>query len=141
LAYYLGRDHRLGLGFGRRRARRAHLPRAAPIYYVSSSQVNYALPPGTALGAATVTITASDGATSSGPANIVGVSPGLFIVGTNLAAANVIRVSGGAQTVENDYTVDSSGNIVPRPIPLNPATDQVYLVLYGTGIGGPRYPL
>ena len=26
--------------------------------------------------------------------------------------------------------------LLPRPIPLNPATDQVYLVLYGTGIRG-----
>jgi uncharacterized protein (TIGR03437 family) len=107
---------------------------SAPIYFVSPAQVNYALPAGVAQGQATVTITASDGTTSSGPANIVAVSPGLFAVGPNLAAANVIRISGGVQTVENDYQVNSSGAIVALPIPLNPSTDQVYLVLYGTGI-------
>lgn len=107
--------------------------RPAQIYYAQTSQVNYAIPAGTALGAATVTITPSNGPAVSAPANIVAVQPGIFSVGPNLAAANVIRVVGSTQTVENDYMVSGS-SIVARPIPLDAPADQVYLVLYASGV-------
>ena len=46
----------------------------------------------------------------------------------------MLRVSGdGTQTPENFYQVDGSGAVVPVPIDLGPATDQVFLILYGTG--------
>jgi uncharacterized protein (TIGR03437 family) len=42
----------------------------------------------------------------------------------------------GSQTVENIYSLNSSGGIVAAPIDLSPASSQVYLVLYGTGLRG-----
>jgi uncharacterized protein (TIGR03437 family) len=51
-----------------------------------------------------------------------------------LVAGSVLRVSGdGAQTPENFLRVDSSGAVVAVPIDLGPPTDQVFLILYGTG--------
>jgi len=48
----------------------------------------------------------------------------------------VLRISGGTATYQNVYSVNASGALVPLPINLSPATDQVYLELYGTGIRG-----
>ncbi|MEO8096779.1 MAG: FG-GAP-like repeat-containing protein [Acidobacteriota bacterium] len=114
----------------------AGVERSAPLYYVSATQVNYVLPVGTGNGLATVTITAADGTVSSGQITVASVGPGLFMFGgTNIAAANVIRVRDGVTTGENVYAI-SGGNLVAAPIDLGPATDTVALVLYGTGIRG-----
>lgn len=102
--------------------------RTAPLYFVSPAQVNYQVPPGTAQGVATATITNADGVRYAASMEIVSVAPGLFSAsgtGQGLAAANVLRVrAGGSQTYEP----------VAQPIDLGPETDQVYLLLYGTGI-------
>ncbi|MGH9671681.1 MAG: hypothetical protein ACRD44_00740 [Bryobacteraceae bacterium] len=66
-------------------------------------------------------------------------APGLFVVDAEgLAAAQVLRVrAGGEQTVEQVVQFDSARNrFVAVPIDLGPETDQVYLLLYGTGIRG-----
>jgi uncharacterized protein (TIGR03437 family) len=110
----------------------------APLSYVSPTQVNYMVPGGAALGPATVTVSAGGAAVASGSVTIAAIGPGLFLYGgTNLVAANVLRVhADNSQTVENDYTVTSSGALVAAPIDLSPATDQVFLVLYATGVRG-----
>jgi uncharacterized protein (TIGR03437 family) len=109
------------------------ITRGARIFFVSSSQVNYVLPPGTAIGPATVRITAGDGKSTTGTVEIVGVSPGVIALNsTGLAAVVVVRVRNGQQIVEQVYQV--SGNaVVPAPIDLGPQGDQVYLLLFGTG--------
>ena len=64
--------------------------------------------------------------------NIVATYPGIFKIGAdNLAAAYVQRVRGSVQTVENIYQVNG-GQISPLPLTLG--SDQVYLILYGSGI-------
>jgi len=110
----------------------------APLNYVSPTQLNYLVPGGTALGPATVTVSVGGATVASGSVTIAAIGPGLFLYpGTNLVAANVVRVNAdNSQTPENDYTVTSSGGLVPAPIDLGPATDQVYLVLYATGLRG-----
>jgi uncharacterized protein (TIGR03437 family) len=110
----------------------------AGLSYVSPTQVNYIVPHTTALGQATVTITAANGVTSSASVSIGAIGPGIFLFGgTNLVAANVLRVHADlTQTVQNVYALNSSGAIIPAPINLSPATDQVYLVLYATGLRG-----
>jgi uncharacterized protein (TIGR03437 family) len=106
----------------------ASVVRSAPLYFVSPAQVNYQMPPGTALGLATVTITNAGGVTYAASLEMVSVAPGLFSAsgtGQGLAAANVLRVEAdGSQTYEP----------ATQPIDLGPETDQVYLLLYGTGI-------
>lgn len=112
----------------------ASLP--APLFYVSPGQVNYQMPSATASGTATVTVRTGDGQRISANVQIARVAPGLFsFAGTNLAAAGILRVTPAGQIVESDYQIDpATKNIIPLPVDLGPDTDQVYLVLYGTGI-------
>ncbi len=113
--------------------------RLAPLFFVSSGQINYLLPAGTATGAATITVTSGDGSVSRGTAQIAAVAPGLFSAnasGSGVAAAVVLRRNAAGQdTFEPVARLDGSA-FVPVPIDLGPATDQVFLILYGTGIRG-----
>lgn len=111
----------------------------ASLFFVSPTQVNYQVPEGTALGLATVTITAGNGAVSTGTILVEKVAPGLFSAdasGTGLAAADLLRVKAdGTQSYERVARFDPAQNkIVAVPIDLGPETDQVFLILYGTGI-------
>jgi uncharacterized protein (TIGR03437 family) len=77
-------------------------------------------------------------AAASGSVTIAAIGPGLFQYGgTNLVAGDVLRVhADNSQSVENNYAVTSSGGLVAAPIDLGPATDQVYLELFATGLRG-----
>jgi uncharacterized protein (TIGR03437 family) len=117
---------------------RLGMERAAPLFFVSPTQVNYLIPAGTATGAAFASITRSDGVSSLSPLAIAAVAPGIFSVdatGRGLAAATVLRVSAnGQQTFESVARFDTTQNkFVAVPIDLGPATDRVFLLLFGTG--------
>ncbi len=116
----------------------AGVAREAPLFFVSPTQINYLLPTGTASGTATVTITASNGALSGGQIEVTQTAPGLFSANTNgrgVPAAFLIRVTSGNQRTEQIARFDSATNsYVPIPIDLGPAGDEVYLILFGTGI-------
>jgi uncharacterized protein (TIGR03437 family) len=117
----------------------AGVSRLAPLFYVSPGQVNYAVPADTAPGVATVIVKSGDGVQSSAPLGIVSVAPSLFTLnGAGLVAAYALRISGGNQIYENVYQLDSSNAVLARPIDLGPAGDEVYLLLYGTGIRGAK---
>ena len=112
--------------------------RPAGLFFVAPAQVNYQIPPGTAVGAATVTITSGAGAVSSGTVNIANVAPGLFTAnasGQGVAAAVVFRRrADGSESFEPVARFDQAQNrFVPLPIDLGPETDQVFLILYGSG--------
>jgi uncharacterized protein (TIGR03437 family) len=100
--------------------------------YTSASQINFEVPAGIGVGAARVTIGPQTAAVQ-----VATVAPGLFTLnGAGLAAANLVQVSPeNVQTVESIFTTQN-GSVVPAPISLSPATDQFYLILYGTGISG-----
>jgi uncharacterized protein (TIGR03437 family) len=113
--------------------------RLAPLFYVSPGQVNYQIPPGTASGTATITITSGDGTVSTGTAQIVAVAPGLFAAnatGQGVAAAYALRVTAnGTQIIEPISQYDAAqSKFVSKPLDLGPESDQVFLVLFGTGI-------
>ncbi len=113
--------------------------RPALLFFVSPTQVNFLVPPGTAPGSATVTITSGDGSVSGETAQIAAVAPGLFAANANgqgVAAAVVLRAKAdGSQTYEPVTRFDPAQNrFVAAPIDLGPPTDQVFLILYGTGI-------
>jgi uncharacterized protein (TIGR03437 family) len=117
----------------------AGVERVAPLFFVSPLQVNYQVPPGTVNGTATVNVTSADGSAPVCLAQISTVAPGLFTAdasGRGLPAASVLRVSaGGSQIYEPVARFDPATNkFVVVPIDLDPATDQVFLILYGTGI-------
>lgn len=108
--------------------------RSAQISYASPGQINYRVPEATASGLATVTISAN-GSSINGAINILGSYPNLFMLNSEgLAAAYVVRARNGEVTSEDLYQF-SNGVIEPRPIDLGPATDEVYLVLFGSGLG------
>ena len=112
--------------------------RNAPLLFVSSGQVNFILPTGTATGSATVTVTSGAGTQAVGTVQVERVAPGLFTANANgqgVPAALALRVRNNAQTYETVARLDTSTNrFVTNPLDLGPTTDQVYLVLYATGV-------
>lgn len=96
----------------------------AQISYASPNQLNFRMPAGLASGAGTVTITAGS-QTITSKINIQPVYPNLFMANpAALAAGAITRVHNGAIT---------TAGITAAPIALN--GDQVYLTLYGSGLG------
>ena len=113
--------------------------RAAPLFFVSPGQINYLTPPGTKSGLAAVTVNRSGMAVASGVVQINRVAPALFsanATGQGVAAATVLRVrSDGTRSEEAVFECGAtSGSCVSRAIDLGPVGDQVYVLLYGTGI-------
>jgi uncharacterized protein (TIGR03437 family) len=115
--------------------------RLSPLFYVSPTQVNFQIPAGTAVGDATFTITSSDGTISIGTMKIASVVPALFSAdssGQGLAAAWALRVKpDGSLIYEPVAAYDPMiSKFKAVPIDFGPAGDQMFLVLYGTGIRG-----
>ncbi|MEP7273086.1 MAG: DUF5666 domain-containing protein, partial [Acidobacteriota bacterium] len=113
--------------------------RIAPLFFVSAGQVNFQIPPGTALGTAIISITSGSGSVSTETVQVVAVAPSLFTANTDgqgVAAAVVLRVrADNSQTIEAVARFDATqGKMIPVPIDLGLPTDRVFLVLFGTGI-------
>ena len=111
---------------------------AAPLFVVSPGQINFHVLPFFSAGNASVTVTSGDGQVSTGNFLISRVAPGLFSAdtsGTGLAAAVVLRLRGnGSLVYEPVVVLDSSNRYVAVPIDLGPLSDQVFLILFGTGM-------
>jgi len=112
--------------------------RDAALFFVSPTQINYLMPAGTANGVATVTVI-SDGTTvASGIAEIAQVVPALFTAnatGEGLVSGVALRVgANGAPSFEPILSFDqATQKFVATPVDLGAATDQVYLIFFGTG--------
>lgn len=105
--------------------------RAAPIYYVTPTQIAYLIPAGTAPGNATVAI-----GTQRHTITVAETAPGIYSAnqrGTGVASATYLKVNARGQRSEgllfNPTTLEAA------PIPVA-AGDQIYLLLYGTGLRG-----
>lgn len=119
----------------------AGVERNAQLFFVAPAQINYLLPSGLAPGAATVTVTNSGVAVFTEGIKIANVAPGLFSANSNgqgVAAANILRVKAdGSSAYEPVAVFDSAtGKFVSVPIDLGVASDQVFLLAYGSGIRG-----
>jgi uncharacterized protein (TIGR03437 family) len=114
----------------------AGIGRAAPLFYVSPSQINFEIPAGTATGTASVSIQEQSGAPQTASVEIGNVSPGVFELNAmGLGAAWALPVVGGTQQeLQPVYQIASSGAVVPLPISLGASTEEIYLEVYGTGI-------
>jgi uncharacterized protein (TIGR03437 family) len=113
----------------------ANVTHTATLAYASPTQLNYRVPESVATGLATVTI-AAGGVSIPGALNIGSAYPNLFQLGEeNVAAGYLIRVRNGQQSYEPLYAVNSAGAVTALPIDLGSALDQVYLILFGTGLG------
>jgi len=111
----------------------------APLFFASPNQINYLVPAGTASGAALVTVMNGADAVASGTTLITTTSPGLFSAdssGQGFAAAVVLRVRpDNSQVFEPVVRFDSAQNrFVAIPIDLSNASEQVFLILFGTGL-------
>ncbi len=113
--------------------------RLASLFYASPTQINYVMPAGTASGAAFVTVTNGSTTVATGVVEVSSVAPGIFTAnssGHGLAAAQALRVrADGTQSFEPVARFDAGqGGFVAVPIDLGPATEEVFLVLYVTGL-------
>jgi uncharacterized protein (TIGR03437 family) len=113
--------------------------RLCPLFLVSPTQINYLIPAETAAGAATITVINGNTPVAAGMVSITPVAPGLFTAdatGRGLPTAITLRVkSDGSLQYETVARFDAAQNkFVAVPIDLGASTDQLFLVLYGTGL-------
>lgn len=113
--------------------------RLSPLFFISPTQINYQIPPGTAAGAATITVVSGLGLSSTGAIQIVNVAPGLFsanATGKGVAAAVALRIkSDGTRIYEPVAAFSQAQNqFVAVPIDLGAPDDQAFLILFGTGL-------
>jgi uncharacterized protein (TIGR03437 family) len=111
--------------------------RLSPLFFVSPTQINYHVPPGTVAGPATLTVLDGGNTAATGTVQITRVAPGLFTAdgsGRGAPAGDVVRVrSDNSQSLEPVARLEA-GRLVPAPIDLGPSADRLFLNLYGTGI-------
>ncbi|MGH9833549.1 MAG: SBBP repeat-containing protein [Blastocatellia bacterium] len=112
--------------------------RSAPLFFVSPNQINFQIPPGTATGKTTITIANQPNANLSATVWVENTAPGLFAANANgqgVAAAVALRVrQDGSFAFEPVAQPDGQGRFIAVPIDLGAETDQVFLILFGTGI-------
>jgi uncharacterized protein (TIGR03437 family) len=114
--------------------------RPASLHFVAPGQVNFLAPAASKTGAATVKVT-TPGGSASLPLQVEVVAPGLFSAnsdGAGVAAALAQRyTAAGAQPPQLVFQHSTTaGRHIAVPIDLGAASDQVVLLLYGTGIRG-----
>ena len=111
----------------------------APLFFVSSGQVNFVIPSGTVVGSATVVVHAGNGTTSNGTVQVSQAGPAVFSAnsdGQGVPAASLLRVkANNEQIFESPSQFNAAtGRIVTRPIDLGPDGERVFLVLFLSGI-------
>lgn len=111
----------------------------APLFFVSPGQINFQVTPGLLSGPVLVNIGNNESFVSTGAMTIESVAPGLFSAngtGQGLAAAVAFRVrANGTTSFEPILRFDqASGQFVAIPIDLESTTDQVFLILFATGV-------
>jgi len=112
--------------------------RMAPLFFVSPAQINFQVPAATSAGTALLSVLLNGAGAGQGTAAVAPVAPGLFAAnatGQGVASAVALRVRGdGTQSFEAVAQFDAAQSLyVPVPIDLGAETDQVFLVVFGTG--------
>ncbi len=115
--------------------------RAAPLFFVSPSQINFLMPSTAPAGTSIVSVSVDGVSVADSVVTLTAVAPTLFTAnatGKGLAAAVVLRVKAdGTQIFEPLSRFDATQNaVVPVPIDFGADTDRIFLLLYGTGIRG-----
>lgn len=119
--------------------------RSAPLFFVAPGQINYQVPVGTMVGAATVTVLRENQAIARSGVQVAGAAPGLFTAnatGQGAPAAVAIRIGrAGAPQYEAVAQFDpAQQRFVARPLELGSSGEQLYLALFGTGVRHARAP-
>ncbi len=113
--------------------------RVAPLFFVSPTQINYLIPEGTVPGDAKVVIANKGTVVSTGTVKVTEMAPAFFTAnadGKGAPAAYAIRVKAdNSQVSEAVAEYDSAQKkFVPAPISFGAQEDQIFLVLFGTGV-------
>jgi uncharacterized protein (TIGR03437 family) len=112
--------------------------RNVQLFAVTPGQVNFLIPADARDGWGSIDVSRSDGSRFSELIRIAPVAPGLFTAnadGQGVPAAVALRFRGSQQTYEAVAQFDSAqSKFVATPIDLGAATDQVFLLLFGTGL-------
>lgn len=118
--------------------------RFASLLSVSPTRINFRIPAETAIGPARATIRAGGSSEQSADIRIDPVAPALFSAnadGRGVGAIIAVRVNGNGQSFEPVFTFDgATRGFVPKPLSLGNLDEQVYLLLFGTGIRGAGAP-
>lgn len=112
---------------------------AASLFFVSPTQINFLIPGAAATGAATIIIKSGSNVVGVGTVSVATINPGLFsanATGMGVAAGVALRLSGGTSAVFEPLVRFENSQFVAIPLDLGPATDQIYLVVYGSGLRG-----
>ncbi len=115
--------------------------RLAPLWFVSPGQINYYIPSGTAIGAATVTVAFQSQPVITGQVQIGTVSPGLFTMNANgqgvAAAVAIWAQPDNSQSWQYIFAQPCvPGSCLSTPLDLGAPVANMYLELFGTGIRG-----
>lgn len=116
---------------------------ALPLIFVAPSQINCVLAAEAALGAGRLRIT-SGLAVTEAPLTVEPVAPGLFTAnatGEGVAAAAAVRIDAGGAQAAVEVVDFSSRPFRGRPIDLGGESDQVVLLLFGTGFRSHQGPV
>ena len=102
--------------------------RPARIIVASPGNIDYVVPPGTANGKSVALVSVGSRVVTAATVSIESISPGLFTRGGGGTAAALVQ----------RIRADGTETIVPAigAIDLGPATDKVFLLLFGTGLRG-----
>jgi len=109
---------------------------SAGLYMASEGQVNFLLPSNVAVGAGSVTLT-SNGVVTKGSVLISQIAPAIFAAnenGTGVAAGQIFYYTAAGSSSYVPTFAGGTSSYGTSPVSLSPATDQIFLVLYGTGI-------
>lgn len=112
--------------------------RAAKLFAVSAGQVNFLLAPETALGPAIVNVYRDGKLKATGALQVESLAPALFSAngdGLGVAAGQSARAVGSTVQLESLATL-AGDHFEAAAIDLGQEGEQVYLILYGTGISG-----
>ena len=103
---------------------------AAPLFYVSNTQINLLVPPGDGSGQATVVVTSANGMTRTGTVSIVSASPGVFTLDSSGRGTAAAQTTFDGVTYQPIWNPDGSERAVDPGTTARPN----YLILYTTGL-------
>ena len=109
----------------------------AKIFFASPYQVNYQIPAEAAAGPALLELVKADGAIFTENIVIDTLAPGLFTAdstGQGYAAGYITRVKAGKIMGNEPIVSFENGRFVPLPINLGADDEEVFLILFGTGL-------
>jgi uncharacterized protein (TIGR03437 family) len=112
--------------------------RDAQLFFVSPAQINFLVPAQTSTGTATVTARLQGSTVATGTVTIARSAPAIFSAnadGTGVPAANLLRIKAdGTQLYEDLMRLNATTRrLEPLPIDLGVETDQLFLILFGSG--------